>query len=54
MGCEAGRCNKNVINNLPHKKLYSIMAKYSDIFFLFFIFLLLLIFFDALKTGKNE
>ena len=30
------------------------MAKYSDIFFLFFIFLLLLIFFDALKTGKNE
>ena len=56
MGCGAGRCNKDVINNLPHKKLCSIIAKYSDFFyfFSFFIIIIIIIIFDALKTGKNE
>ena len=59
MGCGAGRCNKDVINNLPHKKLCSAIAKYSDFFFFFFFFYYYyyyyyFFFFDALKTGKNE
>ena len=57
MGCEANRCNKDVINHLHHKKSHTIFAKYTD-FFLFSPFFLsffyFFLFLDALKTSKNE